>query len=62
MAVANSNAYGFFISNGDFGLIREVLGEVEERSVKLDLFALMLAACTVFLTLTLLTYSPADPE
>lgn len=35
MAVANSNAYGFFISNGDFGLIREVLGEVEERSVKL---------------------------
>src|SRR5690606_16378280 len=35
MAVANSNAHGFFISNGDFGLIREVLGEVEERSVKL---------------------------
>lgn len=35
MAVANSNACGFFISNGDFGLIREVLGEVEERSVKL---------------------------
>ncbi|MGC3966348.1 MAG: DNA translocase FtsK 4TM domain-containing protein [Pirellulales bacterium] len=34
---------------------------LEERSVKLDLFALMLAACTVFLTLTLLTYSPADP-
>lgn len=35
MAVANSNAYGFFISNGDFGLIREVLGEIEERSIKL---------------------------
>ncbi|GAD61326.1 ATP-dependent DNA helicase [Aquipseudomonas alcaligenes] len=35
MAISNSNAYGFFISNGDFGLIREVLGEVEERSVKL---------------------------
>lgn len=35
MAVANSNAYGFFISNGDFGLIREVLGGVEERTVKL---------------------------
>ena len=35
MAVSNSSAYGFFISNGDFGLIREVLGEVEERTVKL---------------------------
>ncbi|MFV7436608.1 AAA family ATPase [Pseudomonas vlassakiae] len=35
MAVANSNAFGFFISNGDFGLIREVLGEIEERSIKL---------------------------
>lgn len=35
MAVSNSNAYGFFISNGDFGLIREVLGGVEERTVKL---------------------------
>ena len=32
-----------------------------ERSVRLDLFALLLAACTVFMTLTLLTYSPADP-
>ena len=32
-----------------------------ERNVRLDLFALLLAACTVFLTLTLLTYSPADP-
>lgn len=35
LAIANSNAYGFFISNGDFGLIREVLGEIEERTVKL---------------------------
>ncbi len=35
MAVSNSNTYGFFISNGDFGLIREVLGGVEERTVKL---------------------------
>lgn len=35
MAVSNSNVYGFFISNGDFGLIREVLGGVEERTVKL---------------------------
>lgn len=35
MAIANNNAYGFLISNGDFGLIREVLGEIEERSIKL---------------------------
>ena len=34
---------------------------LQERSVKLDLFAIALAACTVFLALTLLTYSPADP-
>jgi len=34
---------------------------LQQRSVKLDLFAIALAACTVFLALTLLTYSPADP-
>ena len=34
---------------------------LEERSVKLDIFALAVAAGTVFLALTLLTYSPADP-
>ncbi|MCE9604140.1 MAG: DNA translocase FtsK [Planctomycetia bacterium] len=34
---------------------------LQERSVKLDLFAIALAACTVFLALTLFTYSPADP-
>jgi len=32
-----------------------------ERNVRLDLFALVLVALTVFLTLTLATYSPADP-
>lgn len=35
MAVANSDAYGIFISNGDFGLIRNVLGEPEKRTIKL---------------------------
>lgn len=35
MAVSNSGAYGFFISNGDFGLIRQVLGEKEQRTVRL---------------------------
>lgn len=35
MAVSNSGAYGFFISNGDFGLIRQVLGETERRTVRL---------------------------
>lgn len=35
MAVANSNAYGMFISNGDFGVIRQVLGPAEKRTVKL---------------------------
>ena len=34
---------------------------LQQRSVKLDLFAIALAAATVFLALTLLTYSPADP-
>lgn len=35
MAVSNSNAFGFFISNGDFGLIREVRGEPEYRCATL---------------------------
>ena len=35
MAVSNSSAYGFFISNGDFGLIKQVLGESERRPVRL---------------------------
>lgn len=36
MTVANSNAYGVFISNGDFGVIRQVLGPAEKRTVKLS--------------------------
>jgi hypothetical protein len=35
MAVSNSNTNGFFISNGDFGLIKKVLNRGERRSVKL---------------------------
>jgi ATP-dependent exoDNAse (exonuclease V) alpha subunit len=35
MAVNNSNAYGFFISNGDFGLVKKVSGEVEKRTLTL---------------------------
>lgn len=35
MAVSNSNAYGFFISNGDFGQVKEVLGKPESRRVTL---------------------------
>jgi hypothetical protein len=35
MAVANSDAYGLFISNGDFGLIRQVLSSPEQRTVTL---------------------------
>jgi tRNA A37 threonylcarbamoyladenosine biosynthesis protein TsaE len=35
MAVNNSNAYGFFISNGDFGLVKKVLGEIEQRTITL---------------------------
>ena len=35
MAVANSDAYGLFISNGDFGLVRQVLGSAERRTVTL---------------------------
>ncbi len=33
MAVSNSDAYGIFISNGDFGLIRQVLSAAEKRTV-----------------------------
>lgn len=35
MSVANRNVGGIFISNGDFGLIRQVLSEPETRSVTL---------------------------
>lgn len=35
MAVSNSDAYGLFISNGDFGLIRQVLDEPQQRTVTL---------------------------
>lgn len=35
MAVSNSDAYGIFISNGDFGLIRQVLSAAEKRTVTL---------------------------
>lgn len=35
MGVANSDAYGMFISNGDFGVIRRVLGAAEKRTVTL---------------------------
>ena len=35
IAVNNSNAYGFFISNGDFGLIQQVLGTTEQRPITL---------------------------
>ncbi len=33
MAVTNSDAHGFFISNGDFGLIRKVFGEAENKAI-----------------------------
>ncbi|WP_104034060.1 ATP-dependent DNA helicase [Vibrio jasicida] len=36
MAVANSDRYGFFISNGEFGLIRSVSQNIEERKVVLN--------------------------
>ncbi|MUK50036.1 ATP-dependent DNA helicase [Aliivibrio fischeri] len=36
MAVANSDHYGFFISNGEFGLIRSVSPNIEERKVVLN--------------------------
>lgn len=35
MSISNSDAYGLFISNGDFGLIRQVLGEPQQRMVTL---------------------------
>lgn len=35
MAVSNSDAHGIFISNGDFGLIREVLSDSEKRTITL---------------------------
>jgi hypothetical protein len=35
MVVSNSNAYGFFISNGDFGLIKKILSGTERRNIKL---------------------------
>jgi len=33
MAVSNSSAYGIFISNGDFGIVKNILSETERRSV-----------------------------
>jgi len=33
MAVTNSSAYQFFISNGDFGFVKEVLGDEEQRTI-----------------------------
>lgn len=33
MAVTNSDAHGFFISNGDFGQVRNVYGDTEQRLV-----------------------------
>ena len=35
MALSNSDAYGIFISNGDFGLIRQVLSPAEKRTLTL---------------------------
>lgn len=35
MSTSNSNAYAIFISNGDFGLIRQVLSGSEKRTVTL---------------------------
>jgi tRNA A37 threonylcarbamoyladenosine biosynthesis protein TsaE len=36
MAVSNSDRYGFFISNGEFGLVRQVLGPSETRKIILN--------------------------
>ncbi|MEH6540870.1 ATP-dependent DNA helicase [Halopseudomonas sp.] len=33
MAISNNSTYGMFISNGDFGVIRQVLGAAEKRTV-----------------------------
>ena len=35
MATTNSDSHGIFISNGDFGQIRQVLGETEERRIRI---------------------------
>ncbi|WPC04710.1 AAA family ATPase [Pseudomonas benzenivorans] len=35
MAISNNSTYGLFISNGDFGVIRQVLGAAEKRTVTL---------------------------
>jgi len=35
MAISNNSTYGMFISNGDFGVIRQVLGSAEKRTVTL---------------------------
>lgn len=35
LVVSNSNAYDFFIANGDFGFIKEVLGNTESRTITL---------------------------
>jgi hypothetical protein len=35
LAVNNSDRYGFFISNGEFGLVSKVFGDAEERTVTL---------------------------
>jgi hypothetical protein len=35
ISVSNSTAPGFFLSNGDFGLVRSVLGEPESRTIVL---------------------------
>ncbi|MFG0723886.1 AAA family ATPase [Pseudomonas sp. GLN_6] len=35
MAISNNSTYGMFISNGDFGVIRHVLGSAEKRTVTL---------------------------
>ncbi len=35
MAISNNSTYGIFISNGDFGVIRQVLGAAEKRTVTL---------------------------
>ncbi len=36
IAVTNNDAHGFFISNGDFGLVRQVLSTTEMRNITLQ--------------------------
>lgn len=36
IAVSNNDRYGFFISNGEFGLVRRVLGDTEVRKVVIN--------------------------